>query len=119
MGRYFTGMIEGKFWFGLQSSIAADRFGVTYNEPSYVEYYYTQDDLQGVEDEIKVIEESLGDKLQVIEKFFEEHYSYSDKDIIDLGVSMNELKEYADLGLGIKIRDCIKEEGYCTFEAEL
>ena len=119
MGRYFTGMIEGKFWFGLQSSIAADRFGVTYNEPSYVEYYYTQDDLQGVEDEIKVIEESLGDKLQVIEKFFEEHNGYNDKDIIDLGVSMNELKEYADLGLGIKIRDCIKEEGYCTFDAEL
>jgi hypothetical protein len=28
MGRYYSGSIRGKFWFGLQSSSAADRFGV-------------------------------------------------------------------------------------------
>ena len=28
MGRYYTGDIEGKFWFGIQSSNSADRFGV-------------------------------------------------------------------------------------------
>ena len=44
---------------------------------------------------------------------------YYDKDIADLGVSKDELKEYADLGLGIKIRDCIIANGTCSFEAEL
>jgi len=34
-------------------------------------------------------------------------------------ITENELSEYADLKLGIKIRDCIKEIGYCSFDAEL
>ena len=29
MGRYITGDIERKLWFAVQSSNAADRFGVT------------------------------------------------------------------------------------------
>lgn len=40
------------------------------------------------------------------------------KQIKELGITEQELSEYADLGLGIKIRDCIKEEGSCSFEAE-
>ena len=32
---------------------------------------------------------------------------------------MEELKDYADLSLGIKIRDHIKEFGQCSFQAEL
>jgi hypothetical protein len=119
MGRYYSGMIEGKFWFGIQSSVAADRFGVSYNEPSYVEYYYSEDDLQGVEDEIQAIRDTLVNKEFILDKFFSEVGGYTDKDITDLGVSMKELSEYADLKLGIKIRDCIKENGYCSFDAEL
>ena len=69
MGRYYTGDIEGKFWFGLQSSTAADRFGVSYNEPNYVEYYYDQENLEGVETEIKSIEDALGDKIKIIDDF--------------------------------------------------
>jgi len=119
MGRYYSGEIEGKFWFGLQSSTAADRFGVSHSEPNYVSYWYQEEDLQGVEDEIKVIEESLGDKLKVIKDFFNERSSYSDDMLSDIGISRQELSEYADLELGIKIRDCIKENGGCTFDAEL
>ena len=33
MGRYYSGDIEGKFWFALQSSDAADRFGVVGTQP--------------------------------------------------------------------------------------
>jgi hypothetical protein len=95
MGRYFTGMIEGKFWFAVQSSTAADRFGVSHNEPSYVEYYYTEDDLEGVEEELK------------------------NKDLESIGISRADLSEYADYTLGVKIRDCIKENGECIFDAEL
>jgi len=119
MGRYYSGSIKGKFWFGVQSSIAADRFGVIHSEPNFVEYYFDKEDLPSVEEEIKVIENGLGDKLQVIEKFFEENQSYNDDMLEEIGISKNDLSEFADLDLGKKIRDCLKENGYCSFEAEL
>lgn len=119
MGRYYSGDIEGKFWFGVQSSIAADRFGVTHNEPSHVEYYFSEEDLEGVEEEIERITENLGEKLKTIEKFFEENIGYRDEDLLKIGINRFDLNEYADLKLGIKIRDCIKENGSCCFEAEL
>jgi hypothetical protein len=34
-------------------------------------------------------------------------------------ITKEELSEYADLLLGRKIRDCIKETGCCSFTAEL
>jgi hypothetical protein len=119
MGRYYSGDIEGKFWFGVQSSVAADRFGVSHNEPNYVEYYYEEEDLEKVEEEIQVIEETLGDKLQLIENFFAEKNSYNDDELTEAGISRDDLSEYADLRLGKQIRDCIKENGSCNFTAEL
>jgi len=118
MGRYYNGDINGKFWFAVQSSNAADRFGVTGQEPSTLHYYFSEDDLESVEAEIKNIEESLGDKLQVIEKFFEERNGYNDKMLEEAGITQEELSDYADLGLGKEIRDSIKENGQCSFEAE-
>lgn len=119
MGRYYSGDIEGKFWFGVQSSVAADRFGVSHNEPNYVEYNYEEEDLEGVEEEIQVIEETLGDTLQLIENFFAEKDSYNDTELTEAGISKEVLSDYADLNLGKKIRDCIKENGSCSFTAEL
>lgn len=119
MGRYYNGDIDGKFWFGLQSSTAADRFGVTYNEPNYVEYSFFKEDLEGVQKEIEYILENLGEKIEVIEKFFKENNGYNDDMLCKAGISNSELNEYADLLLGIQIRDCIKENGQCIFEAEL
>ncbi len=118
MGRYYSGDIEGKFWFALQSSDCADRFGVTGVQPEVLNYYFDESDLESVEEEIKNIEESLGDKLQLIDKFFEERNGYNDKMLEEAGITTEELREYADLGLGKQIRDCIKENGYCSFEAE-
>jgi hypothetical protein len=119
MGRYYDGDINGKFWFGVQSSNAADRFGQKGYEPSYIEYYYDNDDLDEVEAEIKRIEDELGDKLETIDKFFSERFSYSDEDLKAIGIDGHDISEYADLGLGRKIRDCIKENGSCSFTAEL
>jgi 23S rRNA maturation-related 3'-5' exoribonuclease YhaM len=119
MGRYYTGDIEGKFWFALQSSNAATRFGGIETEPAYLDYYFDEDQLEEVEAEIKNIEKSLGDKVKILETFFEKNNGYTDISINKLGVSMNELRDYADLKLGIKIRDCIKESGQCSFQAEL
>ena len=119
MGRYYSGDIEGKFWFGVQSSYAADRFGQRGYEPSYIEYYYCEDHLDDVEAEIKRIEDGLGDKLETLDKFFSEKNSYRPEELSDLGIDSHDLSEYADLGLGRKIRDCIKEIGQCSFTAEL
>ena len=118
MGRYYSGDIEGKFWFALQSSDCADRFGVTGYQPSVLNYYFSEDDLESVEEEIANIEQSLGDKIKVIDEFFEKNNGYNDEMLAEAGITIQELSEYADLGLGKKIRDCIKENGECSFEAE-
>ena len=119
MGRYYTGDIEGKFWFGLQPSDAPSRFGGTEQEPAYITYDFQEEDLEEVEQEVKAIEESLGDKLGIIEKFFEEGASYNATILKEIGLTTDDVKEYADLQLGIQIRDCIKEQGYCTFDCEI
>lgn len=118
MGRYYSGDIEGKFWFGLQASDSADRFGVSGVQPNILEYYYDESDLPIVEQEIADIEENLGDKLKVIEDFFATNNGYNDKMLQEVGITEQELSEYADLGLGKKIRDCIIENGGCRFDAE-
>lgn len=118
MGRYYSGDIDGKFWFALQSSDCADRFGVTGYQPSVLNYYFSEDDLEAVEEEIANIEQSLGDKIKVIDEFFGKNNGYNDQMLAEAGITIQELSEYADLGLGKKIRDCIKENGSCSFEAE-
>ena len=37
MGRYYDGDIEGKFWFGVQSSDDADFFGSKGYQPEYID----------------------------------------------------------------------------------
>ena len=49
MGRYYNGDIEGKFWFAIQSSTDADFFGVVGSEPSYLDYYFSEDNLKDIE----------------------------------------------------------------------
>jgi len=119
MGRYYSGDIEGKFWFALQSSDAADRFGVTGQRPEELQYFFTEENLVEIEEEILNIENSLGEKKQILDDFFSQNGGYTDQNMETLGVSKDELSDYADLGLGIKIRDHIKNFGTCSFEAEL
>ena len=119
MGRYYNGDIEGKFWFGLQPSDAASRFGGEELEPNYINYYFNEDHLKEVEEEIKYIEEKLGDNKKIIDDFFSKKQSYSNQELEDINISQAMLRDYADLELGIKIRDCIVENGECAFDAEL
>lgn len=119
MGRYYSGDINGKFWFGLQSSDAADRFGVEGEPPAELQYWFSTENLVEIEEEILNIEHSLGDKKQILDDFFNKKDSYNDQDIESLGISRDDLVNYADLGLGIKIRDYVKENGDCSFTAEL
>lgn len=123
MGRYITGDIERKLWFAVQSSSAADRFGVTGCKPAYLEYLFVQDDLEKVQEELKVIESLIGeDNLSKLNKFFEEVNGYNDQimikhNILDL---WNKYKiDYADYLLGKDIEKCIIETGQCYFNAEI
>jgi hypothetical protein len=119
MGRYYSGDIEGKFWFGLQSSDAPSRFGGVEMEPSYISYHFNEDHLEEIDNEIEAIEETLGDKKKIIDNFFKEKESYSNDELLKLGITEKELLDYADLGIGIQIRDCVLENGNCNFDAEL
>jgi hypothetical protein len=118
MGRYYNGDIEGKFWFGLQSSIAADRFGVEGNQPNYVEYYFEEEDLPTVEAEIKSIEDSIDEK-KIESYLYGDKGKYKTETLEENGITDSQLSDYADLLLGRKIRDCVKETGQCNFDAEL
>ena len=119
MGRYISGDIERKLWFAVQSSDAADRFGVEGKlpEPSCLEYYFDKDDLQKVTDEIKSIEESID--VKKLDKFFNKQGWYSQDDLIKNNITEEEVSEYADLGLGKDIQKSIIDNGECYFEAEL
>ena len=129
MGRYYHGDIEGKFMFGIQSSSDADFFGVE-GQASYLNYYYSKEDLPKVEEGIKECEGVLGEYLNHIDQFFKEKDSYNNeqlskylteklgKDVTENNVAFN-LEWYARLELGREIRDCIKENDQCYFEAEL
>jgi hypothetical protein len=124
MGRYYSGDIEGKFWFAVQPSDSADRFGVKGVEPSVLQYCFTSDDIEGVKNGLKEIEDNLGDKLPLMEKFFSERDMYNDAEVCNnVGISEDEvlyyLREYADYKLGNKILKELLEYGRCEFEAEL
>jgi hypothetical protein len=117
MGRYYSGDINGKFWFAVQSSNAADRFGVCGGDPSHIPYYFEEEDLPEVEQEIKKIEESIDHKK--IEAFFKANNGYNDEKLIEAEINPKDVGPYADLCLGRQIRDCIKENGSCSFDAEI
>jgi len=124
MGRYIRGDIETKLWFAVQPSDAADRFGATGYQPEELVYWFEEKHLDAVRQEIKNIEEILGDFKDKIKEFFDANKSYTDEKLAaHLGVGELEakklLREYADLELGIMIEECINLTGQCEFTAEL
>lgn len=124
MGRYYTGDIEGKFWFAVQSSTSASRFGVEPTEPNYVNYYFDRSDLKTLQEELAWIEKDLGNDLKLLQEFFKEPRGYNTETIADLlktskDLARAKLEWYADYLLGKKIEACIIEQGSCDFDAEL
>ena len=75
-------------------------------------------------EELKNIEEFLGNNLEKLNKFFEENTSYTDEKLaeylnVELDVAKNLLKDYADFELGLKIAEAVRTTGQCEFTAEL
>ena len=126
MGRYYKGDIEGKFWFGVQSSTDAEFFGVTALEPTYVDFYFHKDDnLKEIKEGIKACEDKLGLFKAKLDEFFESHQMYNDKQLMefleikDSSILQTTLEWYARLDLGEKILACVLDQGDCSFTAEL
>lgn len=119
MGRYYSGDIEGKFWFGVQSSDDADFFGVTGDTPNYLEYYYSNYDIPEVKKGIKECLKELGDNKDKLDKFFEANNGYNNDMLLKEGLDPNLLEWYARLDLGEKILECLVEKGECVFQAEI
>ena len=123
MGRYYSGDIEGRFWFGIQPSNAADRFGSIGYEPSYLEYYFNEDNLPDVQKELKNIEEIISlENIKKLDEFFNKVNGYDDHILEEHGILSiwNEHKsDYADYKLGKQIEKCLLENKECNFKAEL
>lgn len=130
MGRYYDGDISGKFWFAVQSSYAPARFGGEEYEPNYINYYFGEEQLKEVKTELERIEEILGEDLKRLQHFFDNNNGYNEQMIIDwykdhFNEKLDEhcvkelLVEYADYELGMKISNCIKENGECNINAEI
>lgn len=125
MGRMITGDIEGKCWFGVQSSDFADRFGETGQQPNVLQYYFDDSNLSEIESELKYIETKWGVYLERIKKYFDEYDSYTEIELMQSlqidskRMFLDLLCDYADYEYGLKIRDCVKDKGYCEFEVEI
>ncbi len=123
MGRYITGDIEHKFWFGVQSSDDANFFGVDGTEPSYLNYYFNKDNLKDINKGVKNCVKELGKYRNLLNKLFKKEVGYTNEDLAKyLKVDLNKVKPllilFARLDLGLKIQKCVKETGSCEFEAE-
>ena len=125
MGRHYSGDINGKFWFAVQSSEDANFFGCV-GEPRFLSYGFQTEDLPNIEKGLKECSQELGNNRirNKLDKFFERKDGYNDEMLMkEFGWSKDRvqylLKWYARALLGEKIRDCVKEKEHCYFEAEL
>jgi hypothetical protein len=123
MGRYYNGDIKGKFWFDVQDSDDASFFGGEKSEPKSIHYYFDKNDLPSIEQGIKSCLKILGENKAKLDQFFNLNKVYDDEMLIQAGFEEDEIDKflewYARLELGEKILKCVKEQGACSFEAEL
>ncbi len=124
MGRYYSGDIEGKFWFAVQDSNDADFFGVVGDEITNLQYYFSTKDLKKVNAGVKKCLTELSKYKKQMDVFFEKNNVYNDEMLRKfLDITMVKTKKllvwYARLGLGEKIQKCLKESGSCCFDAEI
>jgi len=139
MGRYFSEQgndsFEGKFMFGIQSSTAADRFGVAYSEPNYVTYFYDTDDLETVSSELDDIEQWLREKKNIsvddlnlnslrqpdalLHEEVDTEYLEPIYDLLNSSKDRELLSELADYELGIQIEWTIRKYSSAELECEL
>lgn len=132
MGRYYQGDIEGKFWFGVQSSDDANNFGGSEIElideetdDAYeLEYFFNKEDLGTINEGIQTCITDLGEFKAKLDEVFSSSNGYNPDELArNLGVGKAKytqlMETYARLHLGEKIKKCVEEKGECNFTAEL
>lgn len=140
MGRYYSGDIEGKLWFGVQSTDDAEFFGGESCEAYWSEddeddlnaygiaFTFTTDNMPEIEVGLESCLKALEGWKEKLDAFFDANESYNDKQLCqELGFEWNPdnktkvhdlLVWYARLDLGKKIYGYVKENGECNFECE-
>ena len=127
MGRYYTGDIEGKFWFGVQGSTDAEYFGGQIFEPQEINYWFDEKDIKTVKKGLKTCKKRLGKNLKRLERYFEINYMYNDAKIMEFWKDnykedihvQDQLEWYARYLLGSQIFSCVENKGSCSFSAEI
>ncbi len=121
MGRYYSGDIEGKFMFAVQSSDAGERFGARDVTTGHIDYYVSKDEYDNIVKELNDIEKT-GSVKRVQDMYAKSKHGYNDKIMEENGVSQEDLAEYADWMLGGQIKkwfDDNPEENGLSFTAEI
>ena len=123
MGRYYSGDIDGKFWFGVQDSNDADFFGVEGTQNT-LNYYFDTTNLVDIKKGIKECKKQLGTYKKGFDTFFKLNDCYNDDTLKEhFKTPMEEIKLklewYARLGLGEQILKCVIDNEVCSFDAEL
>jgi hypothetical protein len=123
MGRFYDGDIEGKFMFGRQSSDDADFFGQS-GTPEFINYYFKKEDISTVRERLLECLKVLGNAKPKIDKFFKKNDSFNNQMFEeefgwDVEKTNNNLEWYARFELGKKIYKHLKDNDYCSFQAEL
>ena len=127
MGRYYSGDIEGKFWFGIQSSTDADFFGGEGYQPEEMNYWFEKSDLDTIKEGIKICKDKLGKNKKRFDIFFDENNGYNDNILqrhwlkhYEEPINVDhDLEWYARLLFGEQILECVQDQGDCSFTAEL
>ncbi len=132
MGRYYQGDIEGKFWFGVQSSDDANNFGGSEielideetDDVYELEYFFNKEDLGTINEGIQTCITDLGEFKAKLDEVFSTSNGYNPDELArNLGVGKAKytqlMETYARLHLGEKIKKCVEEKGECNFTAEL
>lgn len=130
MGRYYDGDIEGKFWFGVQSSVAPRDFSPdgeeTDEDGNYTDWGFSKDTLPNVEKHLETLAERMGEYKEKLDTYFKDRDMYNDEQLVkDIAPSLDVdqfrstiLRDYADHFLGTQIADCIRKNGECHFKGE-
>ena len=95
-------------------------------EPRFLSYGFETEDLPNIEKGLKECVEVLGNNRirNKLDKFFERKDGYNDEMLMkEFGWSKERVRYlltwYARALLGEQIRDSVKKQGHCYFEAEL
>ena len=87
MGRYYRGDIQGKFWFGVQSSTVPRDFSPDGEhddeDGNYTYWGFSKDTLPNVEKHLGTLTERLGEYKEKLDAFFKDRDMYNDEELVE------------------------------------